>query len=163
MQHRETPERPITHSALLNVNPGFNIPAQLQQSFPLSVCLVVATDLVLWNPQQGVRGFCECYQKINHNITVKAHSHPSKKMLLRKSSQFSISITASLHFYRLTSLVKCYLANLYQNTSLQPRERNKRFHSHQRKLKVHFVLSNEKYSLVELLTTPRKCCQYIQI
>lgn len=30
MQHREIPERPITHSALLHVNSGFNIPAQLQ-------------------------------------------------------------------------------------------------------------------------------------
>lgn len=133
------------------------------------MCLVVITDLALWNSQQGVRSFCACYQQTNHNITIKACSHPTERTLLRKSSQFSISLTASLHFYGLTCPLKCYLnyqylANLYQGMSLQPRERNKRFHSHQHKLEVHFVLSNEKHSLIEFLTTPRnKFCRCIQV
>lgn len=127
----------------------------------------MATDLILWNSQQSVRGFCACYQKTNHSITIKARSHPSERTLLRKSSQFIISLSASLHFCGLSCLLKCYLnyqylTNLYQNISLQPRERNKRFHSHQHKLKVHFVLPDEKYPLGEFLTTPRKFCQCIQ-
>lgn len=46
--------------------------------------------------------------------------------------------------------------------SLQLRGRNERFHNHQHKLEVRAVFSNEKYPLVEFLTTPRNKCMSLR-